>query len=140
MTIDLENGTASDGFAQGDILISIENIIGSDLGAEGDTIYGDANTNAITGLDGDDILEGAAGADVIDGGDGWDVARYTRSAEGVYVNLELGANVGGDAQGDILLNIEAVTGSDYDDVLYGSAGANELRAALDMTILTAGWC
>ena len=127
VTIDLENGTASDGFAQGDILISIENIIGSDLGAEGDTIYGDANTNAITGLDGDDILEGAAGADVIDGGDGWDVARYTRSAEGVYVNLELGANVGGDAQGDILLNIEAVTGSDYDDVLYGSAGANELR-------------
>lgn len=125
--IDLKNATASSGYAQGDVLTGIENIIGSDDSGERDTIYGDANANVITGLDGNDILEGGGGADVVDGGDGWDYARYTRSTSAVTVNLETQVNTGGDAQGDIILNIEAITGSAHNDTLIGDGGANYIR-------------
>ena len=116
--VDLQNGTASQGFAQGDTLISIENLTGS---ASRDIFYGDAQANIISGLGGNDILEGDGGADEIDGGDGWDNARYTRSASGVTINLETNVNTGGDAQGDLLYNIEAVTGSSHNDFFTGSA-------------------
>jgi Ca2+-binding RTX toxin-like protein len=125
--IDLKNATASSGYAQGDVLTGIENVIGSDDSGERDTIYGDANANVITGLDGNDILEGGGGADIIDGGEGWDYARYTRSTSAVTVNLETQVNIGGDAQGDIILNIEAITGSAHADTLIGDGGANYIR-------------
>jgi len=124
--IDLSNGMISGGFAEGDTLSSIENIIGSDSSdrSERDFIYGDDSENAISGMAGNDILEGGAGADAIDGGAGWDYARYTRSSEGVNINLETNINTGGDAEGDTLFNIEAVIGSNHNDIIHGG-GAND---------------
>ena len=125
--VDLQNGTATGGDAEGDTLISIENIIGANLSAGRDWLYGDAEDNALYGMAGKDILEGDGGADIIDGGDGWDYARYTRSSAGVNINLETNVNTGGDAEGDTLFNIEAVTGSRYADSLRGGAGNDYLR-------------
>lgn len=117
ITVDLLNNTASGGTAQGDTFISIENIVGSD--GYNDTIYGDAGVNTINGKGGDDILEGGAGADILDGGAGNDYVSYIRSASGVNVNLESNVNTGGDAEGDLVYNVELLIGSHYNDVLIG---------------------
>lgn len=130
VTIDLQNGTASGGFAQGDILISIENIIGTDIANAFDTLYGNSSVNTLLGLAGDDILEGGAGADILDGGAGKDTVRYLRSTSAVSVNLQTGVSTGGDAEGDTLLSIENIGGSAYDDVLIGDSSVNYLNGSL----------
>lgn len=138
VTIDLLNHTATGGDATGDILISIENITGSNTGTQRDWIWGDHQNNIINGLAGDDILEGGAGADIIDGGDGWDYARYTRSESGVTVNLKTNINTGGDAEGDIIYNVEAVVGSNYDDYITGGDGKDYLKGEAGNDILDGG--
>ena len=139
VTIDLQNGTASGGDAASDTLTSIENVTGSNTAAAiRDTIYGDANANAILGLGGNDILEGGGGADTIDGGADWDTVRYTRSASGVTVNLATNVNTGGDAASDLLYNIEAVVGSNHNDSLTGGSGADTLQGGAGNDSLTGG--
>ncbi len=125
--VDLEAGTGTDGDATGDTFVSIENIIGSDLSTSGDFIYGNDGFNTLQGLGGRDVLEGGAGADIIDGGVEFDYARYTRSDEAVDIDLTRATQIGGHAQGDELISIENVTGSDYDDTLIGDEGRNTLR-------------
>ncbi len=75
-----------------------------------------------------DAGSGGGGAgDTLDGGAGTDTASYEGSAQGIYVDLDLGTATGGDAEGDTLTNIENLTGSDHDDTLIGDAGANVLN-------------
>ncbi|PCG14153.1 MULTISPECIES: cadherin domain-containing protein [Sphingomonas] len=125
VTVDLRMTTAqvSTGDASGDVLTAIENLTGS---AFGDVLTGDAGDNMLAGGDGDDLLAGLDGADTIDGGAGVDVVSYAGSQAGVTVNLTTNVNTGGDAEGDLLSNIEQVTGSSFNDVLTGDAGANTL--------------
>jgi Ca2+-binding RTX toxin-like protein len=111
------------GTAQGDFLISIENVFASLFS---DTLIGDAGPNWLQGRDGDDILDGGAGADILDGGNGIDTLDYSNSSGAVEVDLLIGVGVGGDAQGDILANIENVVGSQFDDRLVGDDGPNQL--------------
>lgn len=125
--VDLQNSSATNGFAQGDVLNGIENIIGSDDAAGRDSIWGDAQANRIEGMAGNDILEGGAGADIIDGGAGWDYSNYIRSAQAVSINMESGIHMGGDSAGDTLISIEAVVGSIYGDILIGDANNNYFR-------------
>ena len=122
--IDLHANTTSGGYAANDVLISIENLIGSDLSSEKDKLYGNAADNTLLGLAGGDFLNGRGGADYIDGGDGWDSVLYVNSAVGVLVNLETNANQSGDAEGDLLFNIEAVTGSAHNDAIFGNSSNN----------------
>lgn len=146
VTVDLEAGTGSGGDASGDTYNSIENITGSDItningsnSAESrDWIWGDASDNILKGLAGDDILEGGAGADTLNGGDGWDYARYLRSNAGVHINLETGVNTGGHAEGDTLISIEAVVGSNYDDTITGGAGNDYLKGEGGNDVLAGG--
>ncbi len=137
--VDLLKGTASSGFAEGDTLVSIENVTGSDAASKRDTLYGDNQQNTLNGLAGNDILEGDGGGDTIDGGPGFDYARYTRSSSAVHINLETNIHTGGDAQGDQLFNIEAVTGSSHNDSLRGDAGNNYLRGENGSDTLYAGY-
>ncbi len=125
--VDLLSGSGSAGQAAGDTFISIENVIGTDVSSFRDWIWGNDADNHIQGLDGADILEGGAGADIIDGGDGWDYSRYIRSDEGVNINLETGVNTGGHAQGDTLIDIEAIIGSSHNDTLRGGASNDYLK-------------
>src|SRR5437773_2191969 len=64
----------------------------------------------------------------------------TQSAAGVTVNLvSTAAQVsGGDAGGDVLLNIENVIGSAFDDVLTGNALANVLTGGAGNDTLNGG--
>jgi Ca2+-binding RTX toxin-like protein len=97
-------------------------------GDNDDVLFGGAGDDELYGENDSDFLDGGAGADRLDGGDGIDWASYYYSDEGVRVSLNpfllIGGNSGGDAEGDILVNIEYLVGSRYGDELYGNDQAN----------------
>ena len=117
VTVNLSNGTATGGDAQGDSFTSIENLTGS---AFDDTLIGDTADN---------VLEGAGGGDTLDGGDGADTASWAASDAAISVDLSAGTNTGGHAAGDTLTSIENLLGSRYSDVLTGDAGSNRLAGS-----------
>ena len=98
-----------------------------DGGAGNDGLYGRAGNDTLNGGDGDDLLSGGLGTDRLDGGAGLDRVTYVDSAAGVTINLANGTAAGGDAQGDVLVNIENLTGSVFNDALTGNAGGNLLQ-------------
>jgi Ca2+-binding RTX toxin-like protein len=138
--VDLWTGRGHYGTAQGDTLVSIESAYGS---LHPDWLAGTNGTNHIYGLDGDDWIHGRGGVDIVYGGNGndtlvggadldaldgewgYDMASYYDSPAGVRAVL-WGTGSGGDAEGDWLLNIEALQGSAYDDELIGDQMANTL--------------
>jgi Ca2+-binding RTX toxin-like protein len=141
--VHLGRGQGRFGDANGDRLFSIENVLGS---AAGDWITGNAKSNRllggagddtldggngldrIMGGDGDDLLLGSQGADVMNGGSGFDRVDYSRSMQAVAVDLASAQpQRGGHAHGDVLISIEAVTGSRFNDSLSGDVGANTLN-------------
>ncbi|MGO1078038.1 calcium-binding protein [Inquilinus sp. CA228] len=91
-----------------------------------DKILGGEGDDTLIGGDGDDSLTGGAGADVLTGGAGIDTVFYGESAEGVRVTIGR-VNGGGAATGDfIAADVENVSGSAFDDSLFGSDAGNEL--------------
>ncbi len=141
VVVSLVAGTGVGGDAEGDTLTGIENITGS---AFDDQVTGDGGANRLIGgdgadqlwsLGGDDTLEGGEGndtlvgglgADTLDGGAGVDTAIYNDFAAGVNIDLAAGTGLNNHAQGDILIGIENVIGSEAADTLQGDAGANIL--------------
>jgi Ca2+-binding RTX toxin-like protein len=103
-------GVNTGGAAQGDILVSIENVTGSIFG---DRIKGNGGGNVLTGLGGNDTLEGRGGDDTLLGGNGND-------------HLDGGA-------GDDSMN----GGANNDTYVIGSAGdrVNELGGSGIDTVL-----
>src|SRR5262245_32524874 len=93
----------------------------------GDSLYGTSAGDTISGLGGNDTLKGFGGADYLDGGAGIDTAFYGDSSAGVGINLATGRGVGGSAEGDTLISIENVFGSNFNDSLTGTSGANQLH-------------
>ncbi len=91
-----------------------------------DTLYGNAGDNYLYGGGDDDTLMGDPGADELHGSNGVDTADYSLSDKAVTVNLATESGKGGYAQGDRLVSIENVVGSNYNDRLYGDNYANEL--------------
>ena len=113
ITLNLASGTSEGGHAEGDVITGIENVMGSDYV---DLITGDNAANQLEGGDGDDWLHGGGGADRLDGGDGVDWIFYWLSDAGVTVNLEDGTGEGGNAEGDVIVDIENVM--DHTTVMY----------------------
>ena len=133
--VSLADGTASGGWAEGDQLTSIENILGTEFV---DTLEGDAQANFLSGDRGADTLIANAGNDTLSGGrdgdslfggEGIDTADYTLSTLGIIIDLEAGTASGGDAEGDILDSIEIIQASFHDDELRGDAGENRFRGS-----------
>ncbi|MGH1578853.1 MAG: hypothetical protein ACRBCU_16650, partial [Planktotalea sp.] len=91
---------------------------------DGDQITADADT--LLGLDGNDTLIGGAGADSLDGGAGVDTASYAGAGAGVIADLRGVQAQTGDALGDVFTGIENLTGSGFDDALYGDNSGNLL--------------
>ena len=121
--VDLTAGTGSGFHANGDVYVSIENIVGSSYG---DTLIGTSGANRIEGGYGNDILAGLAGADVLIGGGDFDTVSYNASSTAVRADLLNGIGTGGDAEGDTYFEIESLKGSNFADKLIGDAGANTL--------------
>lgn len=142
VTVDLQAGTGSGGAAAGDILIGIENLLGTDFA---DTLWGDAGANALTGNGGSDTLFGRGGNDVIDGGAGDDVIAggigadtliggtgvdtlsYAGEFGAVWIDLQAGVARWNAAEGDTISGFENVTGTNFGDRLIGDAGTNVLN-------------
>lgn len=75
---------------------------------------------------GDDLIEGRGGADQIYGQGGSDTASYEGSASGVIVSLFEHDGHGGDAEGDLLFQVENLRGSGHRDRLTGDDEANRI--------------
>lgn len=135
VTASMENPGINTGDAAGDTYFGL---FGRDLAGSpyNDILYGDAGNNNIigdpdllvynnSGVDqlygraGDDTLDGGPQGDLLDGGAGFDAVAYTSALGGVHAYLGApGANQG-DAAGDTYVDIEAVIGSRFGDVLGG---------------------
>ncbi len=74
---------------------------------------------------GDDVLEGGEGDDTLDGGGGSDTASYAHASGAIEVDLASNFVAGADGS-DNLIGIENVIGSEFDDVIFGDDGPNEL--------------
>lgn len=99
-----------------------------------------AGDDTVLALGGDDLIEGSLGNDVLNGGGGFDTVDYTGSNAAVTVNLTAATNSpsGGWAQGDTLISIENVIGSQYNDFLTGSATLNILNGGLGADTMAGG--
>ncbi|AZO77230.1 hypothetical protein BLM15_06110 [Bosea sp. Tri-49] len=126
VSVSLAQGYAFDGGGMIDRFIEMEGAVGSafaDLigGDDGANILeGGAGDDQIFGWQGDDTLIGGAGVDLLDGGDGVDTVSYETASVGAVVRFDLGI----DADGDTLVSIERVHGSNFADVLIGGAGGD----------------
>lgn len=93
------------------------------------TGYGNASDNMISGGAGNDVLLGGGGADHLIGGAGWDTASYTDSTEGLTFDLKYGGSTSGIAIGDTYTDIEAIRGSNHDDLFISGAAFKALDGA-----------
>ncbi|WP_127999107.1 beta strand repeat-containing protein [Piscinibacter defluvii] len=96
----------------------------------------------LTGNAGNNTLVAGTGNNRLDGAGGVDTVTYVyadAASAGVTVNLALGtAQATGGSGSDTLLNIENLTGSNYNDSLTGNAGANVLDGAGGADTLSGG--
>jgi Ca2+-binding RTX toxin-like protein len=150
------------GYAQGDVISGIENVVGSSFG---DRLVGDGGRNRLDGGDGDDLLEGGARRDTLIGGRGDDI--YVVEGEGDRIVEAAGSGtdtvevVGGSSYslGDNLENLayagdydgiarftmagndlaNALTGGNGSDRISGSGGDDTLRGLEGDDRLTGGW-
>jgi len=116
---------------------SIEGSDGDDTldGAGGsDSLFGGNGNDTLLGGDGDgnDWLDGGAGADILNGGvggdglnTGYDTASYRDAAAAISIDLTKASSTWtGDAQGDVLISIEALSLTDFGDTFRGDANTN----------------
>jgi len=133
VNVSLATHTGKEGDAEGDMLTNIENLFGSSYddtligNNDNNVLQGFAGNDTLSGQEGYDYLVGGAGGDTLDGGESIDIASYYNSSTGVNVSLATGMVSGGDAEGDVLSNIENLHGSKYDDILAGDGGNNLLE-------------
>ena len=116
-------------------------------GAGNDILYAGGGNNVLAGGAGDDVfyigsgddivyagtgnnlIYGGGGNNVIYGGPGVDTLDYSYAASGVVVSLAAVEAVNNGSGGaDVVLMIENVTGSAFDDVIVGDNDNNVLRA------------
>jgi Ca2+-binding RTX toxin-like protein len=103
--VNLATGTADSGFARGDKISNIENVIGTEIddqiigdananelvgwggndeligGGGNDSLYGNEGDDTLVGGSGDDVLHGGSGTDSFDGGEGIDTVSWAQYQE-----------------------------------------------------------
>lgn len=106
MEIDLAAGIGRGGGAEGDVLISIEDVYRS---AYKDILLGDSGANFIGGDNGDDELQGRGGDDFLDGWSGIDTAIFAGNSREYFFEVS----------GDSLIVTDTTEGRDDTDTLTG---------------------
>lgn len=125
-----------------DWLIGDDNSNSIRAGGGNDIIIGRDGDDVLNGDAGDDMIIGGAGADTIDGGEGEDGVAYYDSDEAVHVRIEtrhpdtgsgnlagneITTNTGGTAEGDVLINVENIVGSIFNDTILGNEYNNNIN-------------
>lgn len=118
---------------------------GDAVGNDGQVILAGAGNDTVVAGDGNDKIVGGLGNDTLDGGAGndtfWastgddsftggsgstDIVDYSAATIGLTMDLANVANNTDIAAGDTYSGIEGFIGSDFDDVLRGNGGANNI--------------
>ena len=122
----LNGELVSSGAAIDNTLISIENLIGSNIG--NDILIGNDDENMLSGGGGDDALFAVASSDHLNGGDGRDRADFFFISEAVYATITAySVGTSGNNLSSSLTNIEDLGGSEFgDDQLFGDNLDNRL--------------
>lgn len=130
LTAGVENLTLDTGASAGSGN-ELDNIITGN--EDGNALAGYNGSDLLIGLDGDDSLNGGndddflyggAGADILTGGEGIDTAGYWGATSGITLSLTDSSLNSGDAAGDVLVEIEHISGSWYEDILSGDSDGN----------------
>ncbi|MEO1795248.1 MAG: calcium-binding protein, partial [Pseudomonadota bacterium] len=145
VSINLATGVNGAGDEAGDTYVSIERFQGSGFddtliggldavtlngGGGQDFLEGSTLNDSLLGGSGNDTMIGGTGADTLIGGAGVDEADYSGSDAAISINLSAGATgdaSGGHAEGDDLIDVENIVGSDFADLLIGNTDANVLN-------------
>ena len=137
VSVNLQTGVNTGGGVDGDTIINIENLIGTD---RDDNLTGDNNSNILTGLTGDDILDGGAGDDtaVFEGA----FTDYTvTEANGVLTVTDINSANGNEGT-DTLTNIEylqfgnlTVAVQTLDNPINGTQGADTLAGTVGTDLI-----
>ena len=168
VNVNLATHVGHGGFAEGDVIFEVENLVGSNFG---DTLIGDSNANTIDGGDGNDIIHGGGGLDILKGGNGNDtlysdnsIASFDGGADvdtvdfsgrtmssyydyhpgGVYVNLlhhivdYNGPYYHEWGPEGTIVNVENVNGTNYADTIIGDYKNNVLAGNGGNDMLTGG--
>jgi Ca2+-binding RTX toxin-like protein len=136
--ISTDGSAGTGGFAEGDRLTSVENVIGSGFndvitgssGAVNNIFEGRGGNDSLFGLGGNDTLAGGVGINVIDGGAGIDTVSYRDIAGPVSVSLQdfgSGGSASAANVSDTIFQVENVDGTDAADFVLADAAANRLR-------------
>jgi Ca2+-binding RTX toxin-like protein len=119
-----------------DALSATGNAMNNDIqGNDGaNTIDGGLGDDTLTGGAGGDVFRDAKGSDHYDGGAGYDRVEYLAATRGIkldMVNTRLSTHI---AYDDVFVGIEEISGSNYNDTLYGNDQGNTLygRGANDL--------
>ncbi|MDC0933511.1 calcium-binding protein, partial [Arcobacteraceae bacterium] len=130
-----DTNTTAGGYSTGDgtdYYFDIENVIGTNSIANGDTIIGSESDNYIQAERGDDYIELGLGDDTVEGGDGTDTLSYKNfeelvagSGTGVTINLATGIATGEGT--DTISEIENVTGTNFNDTITGDSSINTIE-------------
>jgi Ca2+-binding RTX toxin-like protein len=141
IVVNLLTGTATGDAAEGDSLVSVENLLG---GLVNDILTGNAGANELSGSGGNDKLYGGSGDDVLhgspddgdntptdddllDGGAGIDTVSYLGSGWEVTASLATKTSTTFfTGYKDTFVSIENLIGTYYNDTLTGDGIANRL--------------
>ncbi|MGE3712500.1 MAG: calcium-binding protein, partial [Hyphomicrobiaceae bacterium] len=106
-------------------------------GGSGDDIIHDGDGNdAISGNSGDDMFYVGEGDDHYAGGSGFDTLNFAYAGQGVTLNLSEGNAAG--MGNDTFNSIEAVIGSDFNDVIVGSTKDDHLTGGKGDDVIRGG--
>ncbi|WP_296201287.1 cadherin domain-containing protein [Sphingorhabdus sp.] len=137
LNIATAQGGATGADSVGDILIGIENVVGSSFG---DTLTGNGLDNRLFGLDGADTIWGGAGADVLVG-DGGNDSLFGDAGEDNLAGGDGNDIIYGGTEKDLLdggVGDDALYGEAGDDTLIGGAGADTLSGGDGNDVLGSG--
>lgn len=142
------NGVTFSGFENVTRLLSARGTLAGDDGANRledglgtGTLIGRGGADTLLGGADDDILIGGLGADVLDGGTGFDTASYADSTTSIFIReLPDSQMLGfrGEAQGDVLIDIERIEGSAFNDLFRGGDRSMTTRGGAGDDRIVAG--
>ncbi|RMA43301.1 hypothetical protein D9R08_06740 [Rhodophyticola porphyridii] len=126
------NFTAADGTEVGD---TGQRIFAGD---GNDRTFDGAGDDLVFGEDGNDTFLAGAGSDLYDGGNGNDGVSYSEPTSGVTIDMNDAANSTGNAFGDVYVDIENMTGSHHNDIIFLADGVRGFGGTGDDVIHDAG--
>lgn len=125
MTVNLATGSVNYS-GRSLVFTSIESVVGT---AYADQLYGILGMpNFLSGGGGNDTIYAGADGDFVFGGDGIDTVNYTFASGPMTINLAAGsAKLTNGTLTDLLLSVENVNGSSFDDLIIAGPGPNVLQ-------------